>query len=197
LQIRISIHAPTRGATFDDVVKHRPDRYFNPRPHAGGDHNRSAIIFTQCISIHAPTRGATSTIQASPGLLKYFNPRPHAGGDRLIHSAKTKNSLFQSTPPRGGRLECKIYPKPTYPFQSTPPRGGRLFFYNQIDDVSRYFNPRPHAGGDKDGRRQPSQRLHFNPRPHAGGDNAGGTIAIGDYVISIHAPTRGATFCHL
>ncbi len=54
---RVSIHAPTRGATsyFFQVMK----KSFNPRAHAGRDRFGSAKISLACVSIHAPTRGAT------------------------------------------------------------------------------------------------------------------------------------------
>ena len=79
---KISIHAPTRGATCSDcpmVIRQlfqstlpRGERhgllrslpllgYFNPRSHEGSDaHGRIYPVMTFKISIHAPTRGATS-----------------------------------------------------------------------------------------------------------------------------------------
>ena len=56
------------------------------------------------ISIHAPARGATVR---RLDIFKYhpdFNPRPREGGDYLIGMAVKASGLFQSTPPRGGRL---------------------------------------------------------------------------------------------
>ena len=56
------------------------------------------------------------------------------------------------------------------------------------------FNPRPHAGGDTSRCSTYSSTACFNPRPHAGGDITCYNI-VGDYWVSIHAPTRGATCC--
>ena len=56
---KISIHAPTRGAT---------------------DINLSGIVATE-ISIHAPTRGATSCADKHSACSFYFNPRSHEGSD--------------------------------------------------------------------------------------------------------------------
>ena len=59
-EVKISIHAPTRGAT-------------------GGE---SEIKYTGLISIHAPTRGATTSSLRYLPSSGYFNPRPHTGSDR-------------------------------------------------------------------------------------------------------------------
>ena len=100
----ISIHAPAWGATHNlrqgrgsSEFQSTPPRggrlkrlmraivraYFNPRPRVGGDllalKGADAVI----ISIHAPAWGATPA-SCAYGL----------------------NLQFQSTPPRGGRLEC-------------------------------------------------------------------------------------------
>ena len=79
---KISIHAPTRGATLFRI-KYTPFRvfqstlprgerlsimsflfaqkYFNPRSHEGSDGNAEVITGSNTgISIHAPTRGATA-----------------------------------------------------------------------------------------------------------------------------------------
>ena len=55
----VSIHAPTRGATF--VLVH-PQKWQN-------------------VSIHAPTRGATQFRQCVLKLMERFNPRTHTGCD--------------------------------------------------------------------------------------------------------------------
>ena len=55
-----------------------------------------------CVSIHAPARGATVVC-------------PDCGPE----------VLFQSTPPRGGRLMDMYRVDIDKQFQSTPPRGGR------------------------------------------------------------------------
>ena len=55
------------------------------------------------------------------------------------------------------------------------------------------FNPRPHARGDEAGKPHLTGSLSFNPRPHTRGDLI--EIVVGDrQLVSIHAPTRGATY---
>ena len=54
------------------------------------------------------------------------------------------------------------------------------------------FNPRSHKGSDKNACLDPGGRSDFNPRSHKGSDVSviEGAVKI---IISIHAPTRGAT----
>ena len=55
----ISIHAPTKGATFRFPFHVFPSFNFNPRSHEGSDMLQSYIDRMIDISIHAPTKGAT------------------------------------------------------------------------------------------------------------------------------------------
>ena len=56
----ISIHAPTRGATWIRNTRRQLLIYFNPRSHEGSDRiDGSSCGVSIFISIHAPTRGAT------------------------------------------------------------------------------------------------------------------------------------------
>ena len=57
---------------------------------------------------------------------------------------------------------------------------------------NRYFNPRPREGGDCTPSELRRTRNDFNPRPREGGDLRTG-VALGQNLISIHAPARGAT----
>ena len=121
--LRISIHAPTWGATGASIltssffvfqsthprgvrpitkVGKRRVSNFNPRTHVGCD---SAVGFRSCasyISIHAPTWGATVT-----------------------RFKKDSTSEFQSTHPRGVRLVFYCSMLAQMAFQSTHPRGVR------------------------------------------------------------------------
>jgi len=125
----VSIHAPARGATryypgnkiYDQfqstpprggrpcsVLDHVVDWCFNPRPRAGGDLRAyNNVQDLTRVSIHAPARGATDAIANC-----------------------CCNMLFQSTPPRGGRL-----------------------FFAAIIGTPVSFNPRPRAGGDTGNKR--------------------------------------------
>ncbi len=61
-----------------------------------------------------------------------------------------------------------------------------------------HFNPRAHAGRDVANPQYRSHRPYFNPRAHAGRDLNENERPCNFLLISIHAPTRGATssICH-
>ena len=101
--LKISIHAPTRGATLGDFLTARSSTNFNPR-----SYKRSDIIYVikkytdkisihaptrgatpldefmrnaTLISIHAPTRGATIYVGTESAGFSYFNPRSYKRSD--------------------------------------------------------------------------------------------------------------------
>ena len=78
---RISIHAPTWGATA----------------------NRAYIGKRRYISIHAPTWGATALQDRVQQDFIDFNPRTHVGCDAVAALQSLIDILFQSTHPRGVR----------------------------------------------------------------------------------------------
>ena len=105
----ISIHAPTRGATYEDGARYilsrfqstlpREERpfptdfvtafmpYFNPRSHERSDFTGDYTFEVTLISIHAPTRGATGIVFLVLLSLMNFNPRSHERSDGSITSA--------------------------------------------------------------------------------------------------------------
>ena len=154
-----------------------------------------------------------------------FNPRSHEGSDRLRPSDPHSQRLFQSTLPRGERLDHQFISQDIPVFQSTLPRGERRLVYLS-KHMSCNFNPRSHEGSDdfrgeyyvencifqstlpRGERRCRScyshnQEIYFNPRSHEGSDDLLSDAPIALIEISIHAPTRGAThailfcFCNL
>ena len=211
----ISIHAPTRGATkysllsptltehFNPrshegsdgtrIVDRRTGRNFNPRSHEGSDDMHAALDYAAkvfqstlprgerpkedlaqerylTISIHAPTRGAT---RAS-----------------VIVSSTVS---FQSTLPRGERQKIAGFPGSNWRFQSTLPRGERRSTASGLSGFSSNFNPRSHEGSDAGRGYRAGRCRNFNPRSHEGSDLGISLVQICPTLISIHAPTRGAT----
>ena len=102
-RIMVSIHAPARGATRPSVA--RPLRQcFNPRPRAGGDPASFLTVTYPAVSIHAPARGATWAEVVAVGRDDPVSIHaPARGATALGASVGAPYSLFQSTPPRGGR----------------------------------------------------------------------------------------------
>ena len=142
---------------------------FNPRSHEGSDPPDIVEYIEQQISIHAPTRGATALCNSGVFKITYFNPRSHEGSD--IKSAVTfiQQTISIHAPTRGA-TSSKYCCRATIRFQSTLPRGERL-------STSPYGV---------------NLLIDFNPRSHEGSDLKRANIQI-FRVISIHAPTRGAT----
>ena len=103
---------------------------------------------------------------------------------------------FQSTPPRGRRLEVQLSKLTTKSFQSTPPRGRRPQIQHRRYRM-HYFNPRLREGGDIAALSFYYLYKNFNPRLREGGDKKEWKVRfMGN--ISIHASAREATqFAHL
>ena len=143
---RVSIHAPTRGATPRSVVN-----------------RHSAAV----VSIHAPTRGATFRPRGTRGVSQRFNSRTHAGCDKCGCTEDIQLYGFQFTHPRGVRLpyasniSYHLRFQFTHPrgvrhplaekytflaelFQFTHPRGVRLFYttYKLLNEVFQFTHPR-------------------------------------------------------
>ena len=147
-RFRVSIHAPTWGATSHSLWNslrtpcfnprthvgcdacrfrrfHKPCR-FNPRTHVGCD--SFPVTSLECRFLFQSThprgvrRPAIPPARCRAGC---FNPRTHVGCDFWAHIASTAGSAFQSTHPRGVRLLPSLCYSMSLPFQSTHPRGVR------------------------------------------------------------------------
>ena len=120
-----------------------------------------------------------------------FNPRPHTRGDGPCRLSYTHVFEFQSTPPRGRRQlvvdhGCSLSVVSIH----APARGATDWFCNAIAS-SRFQSTLPREGRQA-GKPHLTGSLSFNPRPHARGDYFS-LSASSWWVVSIHAPTRGAT----
>ena len=186
----VSIHAPTRGATNRLCRRGSGHRFqstrprgarhsatplppaaprFNPRAHAGRD-RASWRVFLACSAFQSTRpRGARHGLPRPDGLIVGFNPRAHAGRDRPSASACRPSAGFNPRAHAGRDAPICCPASPGVRFQSTRPRGAR-----------------PGKGLTK------ADLRGFNPRAHAGRD----CISYADegrVIVSIHAPTRGAT----
>ena len=187
---RVSIHAPTWGATPTSPRTGRMAS-FNPRTHMGCDLLLLTRIKSRKVSIHAPTWGATKRVERintltdvsihaptwgatrkwSPGItgLQSFNPRTHMGCDRCLCQHSPSVLMFQSTHPHGVR----------------PIQLSNLFTY------LRFQSTHPHGVRQNKNHRL-TQENGFNPRTHMGCDTADSAYES-CWFVSIHAPTWGAT----
>ena len=109
---------------------------FNPRARGGRDQSTYAVVPVLTVSIHAPAGGATSSIVSGSNFVRFQSTRPR--GARL-NSRQNKNcsAKFQSTRPRGAR-RARLTPNNLFlMFQSTRPRGARL----RVDGQWKTFAP--------------------------------------------------------
>jgi hypothetical protein len=126
-----------------------------------------------------PTYPITFTIY----FVSYDRPQEPAGTGSFV--------VFQSTPPRGGRLRQATPRLISHCFNPRPRVGGDVL-PSRSHQVQCSFNPRPRVGGDSliclTWKPHPS----FNPRPRVGGDRLCHYSTVTVHV-SIHAPAWGAT----
>ena len=160
---------PHAGGDPGDLAVSHQTRDFNPRPHAGGDTIGAPAAGTITISIHAPTQGATVC--------------------GICHRSITLISIH--APTQGATRRTSLRAGGMIYFNPRPHAGGDSSRF-MCDPLDLYFNPRPHAGGDRCAVRFTRWLANFNPRPHAGGDIKKAHRRASP-VISIHAPTQGAT----
>ena len=167
---KISIHAPTRGATYAQSATENVDVYFNPRSHEGSDLRQSASTCQKSFQSTLPRgeRQAADSIQARKGIISIHAPTRGATGGKDIIGGASEISIH--APTRGATDECRAWKEKHNAFQSTLPRGERP---NCFD----------HCQGEMD------ISIHAPTR--------GATLTdLGyevQFKISIHAPTRGAT----
>ena len=108
--IWVSIHAPTRGATYNADGTLTNLKSFNPRTHTGCDVLKISETEIPSVSIHAPTRGATQRTPIYGYRASGFNPRTHTGCDYPIESSvDNRIASFQSTHPHGVRQCAKLH----------------------------------------------------------------------------------------
>ena len=171
MELFISIHAPTRGATVEG------QRYLERNVEFQSTLPREERLGKVCcdikrikISIHAPTRGATINIGNKIHWIIYFNPRSHERSDVKSKSKKGWCIIFQSTLPREERRQQDI-----------------------LSLVSLYFNPRSHERSDDLTQATLSEWAIFQSTLPREERLCPDMSKEDDTIISIHAPTRGAT----
>ncbi len=181
---------PPRGGRLRWLTQYSTSQCFNPRPRVGGDSVAPGPIPPGCVSIHAPAWGATAW-----------------------EMRKLFQLMFQSTPPRGGRLRSCTRCFVLACFNPRPRVGGdlcpsyicvsrRVSIHAPAWGATRGRHPLGAGSGfqstpPRGGRQHNSccnGRPHrFNPRPRVGGDYTMGRRQVVGSRVSIHAPAWGAT----
>ena len=105
-------------------------------------------------------------------------------------TTRQPSSISIHAPTRGATASTTSV-RPIIPFQSTLPREERHIAFRCFP-FTYYFNPRSHERSDSFSSAILSLCTNFNPRSHERSDSY--MICLPYYdIISIHAPTRGAT----
>ena len=169
-KLKISIHAPTWGATEHSDLR----------------------TLTSLISIHAPTWGATPLHCQQKRTPPFQSTHPRGVRLNTVEEAE-EYILFQSTHPRGVRPRLEDCENGIPEFQSTHPRGVRHettegYPYKQI------FQSTHPRGVRQAMERKTDQEIKFQST-HPRGVRLKFTGALSlILIISIHAPTWGATW---
>ena len=190
--LRVSIHAPTRGATGSPGIPQQSGSVSIHAPTRGATFRTSSAVFcATCVSIHAPTRGATATdsTPSSSPLFQFTRPR----GARPGRPTKSSpNTAFQFTRPRGARLKRfsaqqdavlvsihaptrgatgeKVKDFTDWAVSIHAPTRGATWNRPPCGRRRRRFNSRAHEGRDPGGLRVQPRHEGFNSRAHEGRD---------------------------
>ena len=192
--VLVSIHAPTRGATGSPLRRRTASSSFNPRTHTGCDTpNLYPRIPALCFNprTHTGCDNGTGYYHTRPGS---FNPRTHTGCDCIRCKGGRDGGVSIHAPTRGATLDCVLNHVRDSGFNPRTHTGCDTGLKNTRPTI-RSFNPRTHTGCDIFCRcKACSLAFSFNPRTHTGCDSksAGSLLHLTD--VSIHAPTRGATY---
>ena len=102
--LQISIHAPARGAT---PCRQRSalSTYFNPRSREGSDRNARKIHRKLRHFNPRSREGSDNMDDVSFEVFLHFNPRSREGSDFFSYHLSEAQRGFQSTLPRGERLQ--------------------------------------------------------------------------------------------
>ena len=188
----VSIHAPTKGATYGAFNKLSVDRSFNPRSHEGSDcgaryfvstsrsfnprsHEGSDInamtSYTNAqVSIHAPTKGATLTKRLELTWDRVSIHAPTKGATRTVIGMCVGGGCFNPRSHEGSDVLFISTCQMGLWFQSTLPRRERLCEIAEIMCADEFQSTLP--------RRERPCKLQcvfcwmgcFNPRSHEGSD---------------------------
>ncbi len=123
--IKISIHAPARGATKQQVYFDNSQTDFNPRTREGCDLTLSSYRKLYIYFNPRTREGCDLTLSSYRKLYIYFNPRTREGCDDILSNLYVLAKGFQSTHPRGVRQKLSLLYLHLEKFQSTHPRGVR------------------------------------------------------------------------
>ena len=191
--IFVSIHAPTKGATRMCLGKPTYETVSIHAPTKGATADPSAGDARYLVSIHAPTKGATVPRRTSLKDTSIVSIHAPTKGATPVSRLVGFYCMFQSTHPRRVRRgwvqdnACAIH------VSIHAPTKGATLRVPTSDPTRKFQSTHPrrvrllYTYIDR-------LPLCFNPRTHEGCDN-GRLHDACNISVSIHAPTKGATPC--
>ena len=191
---RVSIHAPARGATLPARFEGGPDHGFDPRPRTGSDDRH-------LLADHMPVREFRSTPPhgelrdsyaggRSGGL---FRSTPPHGERRVARHRRTRRQTVSiHAPARGATRREKACYRSVVVSIHAPARGATRCCAKTVRSLLAFRSTPPH--GERQGIAATSGlgRPCFDPRPRTGSDHPRKHCSA-SCDVSIHAPARGAT----
>ena len=143
----ISIHAPTRGATFCGIIKRQNQIISIHAPTRGATGCYFFVLKFPKISIHAPTRGATLPIIRDILFSAYFNPRSYKRSDSP--SLFALSTIFHFNPRSYKRSDLYIIINIICCVISIhAPTRGATKTNTHHHQTQHYFNPRSYKRSD-------------------------------------------------
>ena len=122
--IKISIHAPTRGATFISLFHSLGNYYFNPRSHERSDLCGISTTAYPCDFNPRSHERSDEFLICALSSKYYFNPRSHERSD-LFHSLSNTVTFISIHAPTRGATDIIFIGGIKSIFQSTLPREER------------------------------------------------------------------------
>ena len=188
----VSIHAPARGATESGAFVGLFADVSIHAPARGATGFVLASASCLAVSIHAPARGATKNAGRRERAIEVSIHAP-ARGATSVSGKEIEGEHGFNPRAREGRDCVKSQSHLTRSkFQSTRPRGARRISIMFFPPPPKSFNPRAREGRDAE---HVERRMRFVVSIHA--PARGATLQTKSLLtvklVSIHAPARGAT----
>ena len=148
------------------------------------------MIKLSIISIHAPTRGATDSRICVIDCV-HFNPRSHKGSD-VMNPAYDVLTVISIHAPTRGATQVSTISHRTERFQSTLPQGERQTSPSVPLYIREFQSTLPQGERHKENKEDVTMSEFQSTLPQ-GERRTMGKRTTTTTMISIHAPTRGAT----
>ncbi len=190
-RVRVSIHAPVRGATVLEAEGSVELQVSIHAPVRGATTSESPGRTRAGVSIHAPVRGATRSSCRPAGLSRVSIHAPVRGATREERCSRPARR-FQSTRPCGARRIFRLSHVVARVVSIHAPVRGATAVLLYVVTHERVSIHAPVRGATHTHCNEQPLSHSFNPRARAGRDR-GSRFRWHGCIVSIHAPVRGAT----